>query len=103
MAKTIELQIEKSKNLQSGLLRNLKEVQKYGVTSDDLRTMEADIEALSAANEECDRLRAELAAKVKSMNRTLAVVKEQFQVKKRVIKLNFPQEQWHVFGVQDKR
>ena len=103
MAKTIELQIEKSKSLQSGLLRNLKELQKYGITSEDLRAMAANIETLSVANDNCDRMRAELAARVKKMNRTLAAVKEQFQAKKRIVKLNYPQERWQDFGIQDKR
>ncbi|MBR1688171.1 MAG: hypothetical protein IJ710_06505 [Prevotella sp.] len=103
MSKTIELQIEKSRNLIGGLRKHLSNGVGGGVTTSEIDEMERQLTALQAANEECDRLRAELSPKVKQMNQILATVKAAYATQKRTVKGYYPQEQWADYGVPDKR
>ena len=103
MSKTIDLQIEKSRVLIEGLSKNIETLRDKGIVSDELQVMTADLERLKVANDECDKIREELSQKVKNMNAILSGVKEAFAEKKRIIKVNYPQEQWIRYGVQDKR
>lgn len=103
MSKTIDLQIEKSRVLIEGLSKNIETLRDKGIVSDELQAMTADLERLKVANDECDKIREELSQKVKDMNAILSGVKEAFAEKKRIIKMNYPQEQWIRYGVQDKR
>ena len=103
MSKTIELQIEKSRNLIGGLRKHLNEGVGGGVTTAEIDEMERVLGELSAANDECERLRAELAPKVKHMNEVLAVAKNAYADKKKTLKGYYPQERWADYGVPDKR
>lgn len=86
-----------------GLSKNIETLRDKGIVSDELQAMTADLERLKVANDECDKIREELSQKVKNMNAILSGVKEAFAEKKRIIKVNYPQEQWIRYGVQDKR
>ena len=65
--------------------------------------MEEAVGELEAANAEVDRLREELAPKVKQLNAVMASVKEAYAEKKKILKGYYPQERWADFGVPDKR
>jgi len=103
MSKTVELQIEKSSSLVSGLRKHLSNGKGGGVTTDDISRMEKDLQALRQANDEVERLRDELAPKVKHMNEMMAAVKDAYAEKKRTLKGYYPQEQWLEYGIPDKR
>ena len=102
MSKTIDLQIEKSRVLIEGLGKNIETLRDKGIASEELQAMAADLERLKLSNDECDKIREELSRKVKAMNDILTTVKEAFAEKKRIIKINYPLEQWIQYGVQDK-
>lgn len=103
MSKTIELQIEKSRGLIDGLRKHLRQGVGGGVNDQEIDQMEQALKELEAANEECDRLRAELSPKVKHMNEVLTTVKTAYADKKKTLKGYYPQEQWAEYGVPDKR
>ena len=103
MSKKIDLQIEKSRILIDGLRKNIEALRDKGIESEQLDRMVGRLEDLRAANETCESMRAELSVKVREMNAILNEVKESFVAKKRVIKVNYPQEEWIRYGVQDKR
>jgi hypothetical protein len=103
MSKTIDLQVEKSRVLIDGLRKNLNALRDKGINSDELDRMLSDLESLRVANEECDKSRLALSAKVRTMNAILVNVKEKFAEKKKIIKGYYPQEEWSKYGVQDKR
>jgi len=103
MSKTIEVQIDKSQALIKGYKKNLEELNKRGVTSASLDSMEGDLKSLKEANDECDAIRKQLTEKVKKMNSILLRVKEDYQEKKKIVKGYYPQEEWQKFGVPDKR
>ena len=103
MSKTVEIQIEKSRNLVEGLRRHVKEMGEHGVTNDEINAMEQAVKQLEAANAEVDRLREELKPKVKVMNDVMNRVKEAYTEKKKTLKGYYPQERWMDYGVPDKR
>lgn len=103
MSKTIDLQVEKSRTLLTGLRAHLDELTDKGISASQLNGMEADLKALQKANEECDRMREELSVKVKAMARVMQTVKDTFAEKKRIIKGYYAQEEWGKYGVMDKR
>lgn len=103
MSKTVEIQIEKSRNLISGLRKHLDSGVGGGITPSEINEMEAKLKELAAINEECDRLRAELSPKVKEMNRMLEEVKTVYSSEKKTLKGYYPQEKWQEYGIPDKR
>ena len=112
MSKTVELQIEKSRNLMEGLRKHLTGILAMqasfgraggGVTNDEINIMEQSLKELESANAEVDRLREELTPKVKHMNEVLTRVKEAYANKKKTLKGYYPQERWADFGIPDKR
>lgn len=103
MSKTVEIQIEKSRNLISGLRKHLESGVGGGVAPSEIDEMEAKLKELDAINQECDRLRAELAPKVKEMNRVLDEVKSVYANEKKTLKGYYPQEKWIEYGIPDKR
>ena len=102
MTKTVEIQIEKSRGLINGLRKHLNETGS-GVSLQELDSMEHAIDALVSACEECERLRAELAPKVKHMNELFSNVKADYANHKVIIRNNYPPERWMSYGVPDKR
>lgn len=102
MSKTVELQIEKSRNLVEGLRKHLNGIG-GGVTNDEINAMEQAIRELEAINAEVERLREELTPKVKQMNEKMASVKASYAEKKKTLKGYYPQERWIEYGIPDKR
>lgn len=102
MSKTVEIQIEKSRNLIEGLRKHLNG-KGTGVTSAEIASMEQSVNELAAANAEVERLRAELAPIVKHMNEVMETVKTVYAEKKKMLKSCYQQEQWAGYGIPDKR
>ena len=102
MSKTVELQIEKSRNLVEGLRKHLNGIG-GGVTNDEINVLEQAIRELEAINAEVERLRGELTPKVKQMNEKMALVKASYAEKKKTLKGYYPQERWVEYGIPDKR
>lgn len=102
MSQTIQNQIEKSRNLAAGLRKHMIEGGS-GVTVDEITAMDKVMTELETANAEVERLREELAPKVKHANELLAQVKNTYLEKKTIIKRTYPQEKWLEYGLPDKR
>ena len=102
MSKTVELQIEKSRNLVVGLRKHLDGIG-GGVTNDEINVLEQAIRELEAINSEVERLRGELTPKVKQMNEKMALVKASYAEMKKTLKGYYPQERWVEYGIPDKR
>ena len=103
MSKTIEQQIEKSRNLIEGLRKHVKEMGERSFNNSEIDQMEQSLKELSAANDDVDRLRDELQPKVKHMNDLLAKVKTAYAESKKTLKGYYPQERWADYGIPDKR
>jgi hypothetical protein len=74
-----------------------------GISNNEINEMEKTVEMLSEANSEVDRLREELAPKVKKMNNLMSLVKASYAESKKTIKGYYPQERWTDYGIPDKR
>ena len=103
MSKTTEIQIEKSRNLIEGLRRHVREMGERGISNNEINEMVKTVEMLSEANSEVDRLREELAHKVKKMNNLISLVKASYAESKKTMKGYYPQERWPDYGIPDKR
>ncbi|MBQ9230000.1 MAG: hypothetical protein IJ190_02355 [Prevotella sp.] len=103
MSKTVELQIEKGRNLVEGLRKHVREMGERGFSNSEIEKMEQSLNQLTAANEEVDRLREELQPKVKHMNEILTAVKTAYTESKKTLKGYYPQERWADYGIPDKR
>ena len=103
MSKTTEVQIEKSRNLIEGLRRHVREMGERGISSTEINEMEKTVAMLTDANAEVDRLRDELAPKVKKMNDLMTIVKASYAESKKTLKGYYPQERWPDYGIPDKR
>ena len=103
MSKTVELQIEKGRNLVEGLRKHVREMGERGFSNSEIDKMEQSLNQLTAANEEVDRLREELQPKVKHMNEILTAVKTAYTESKKTLKGYYPQERWANYGIPDKR
>ena len=103
MSKTVELQIEKGRNLVEGLRKHVREMRERGFSNSEIEKMEQSLNQLTAANEEVDRLRKELQPKVKHMNEILTAVKTAYTESKKTLKGYYPQERWADYGIPDKR
>ncbi len=102
MTKTVQTQIDKSRNLIEGLRKHIHEGG-GGITLTELDSLEKELKAVEEASDDCERLRAELGPKVKRMNDLLAGIKDKYQTQKLIIKNRYPQERWADYGLPDKR
>ena len=103
MSKTVETQIEKSRNLISGLRKHLKETGDKQLSEHELAATEDSLNQLEKISNEIECLREQLNPMVKEMNSMLASVKEVYGEQKKIIKGRYPMERWIEYGVPDKR
>ena len=103
MSKTISDQIEKIQLLISGLRKNLHLVTDKGINTELIDKMEAIGKTLAVQNEKVEVLREEVSKEIRIANQQHKELRDDFADTKRIIKQNFPQEEWEKFGVLDKR
>lgn len=103
MTKTIKLLIEKSRMLINGLHRHISEMGERGVTNAETEQLERTLVLLEQQSNEVEKLRAELATKVKLQNETMSAVKTSYTELKKTLKGYYPQERWQDYGIPDRR
>ena len=103
MSKTVEIQIEKSRNLVEGLRRHVREMGERGVTHDEINALEQAVKELEVANAEVDSIREQLTPTLNRMKIVMNRVKEAYTEKKKALKGYYPQERWMDYGIPDKR
>lgn len=103
MSKTFENQAIKAKNLAEGMKKHLSELSARGVNQETLDSLIKACEEAIRMSQEVDRLRMEASEKLHEANVALSDVKERYNELRMIIKNNYPLEQWHRFGLMDKR
>lgn len=103
MPKTVELQIEKCRNLVEGMRRHVREMGERGFSKVEINSMELTVSEMESINAEVDRLREELNPMVKKMNEGMARLKKAYANNKKTLKGYYPQERWPEYGIPDRR
>ena len=103
MSKTFEDQALKAKVMAEGMKVNLNELAVRGVKVDVLDSLIAASEEAIKMSQEVDRLRMAATEKLQEANAVLSEVKEKYNELRMIIKSSYPLEQWHRFGLMDKR
>lgn len=103
MSKTVDIQIEKSRNLLNGLKKHLNETGDKAISSEELLATAFELNELQARSKEVDALREDLNDKVKDVNHRLDEMKQRYAVQKKIIKGRYPMDRWADYGVPDKR
>lgn len=103
MSKAISDQIEKTKMLLDGIRKNTELVKNKGLNEEFASRMEANIKMLGMYDEELDKLKEGLKSKTIQSNKKIMEIKSQIKDAKRVIKRDFPKEEWKKFNIMDKR
>lgn len=103
MSKVHLEQIEKTNLLLEGLKNNQSILKEKGINAGFIEKLESDNNLAIIYNDENDRLKADLKAKTVRANRKLDEIKSMVRDVKKIIKRDFPQEQWSKFGIMDKR
>ena len=103
MSKTFEDQALKAKVLAEGMKVNLNELVVRGVKEDALDSLIAASEEAIKMSQEVDMLRMAATEKLQEANAVLSEVKEKYNELRMIIKSSYPLEQWHRFGLMDKR
>lgn len=103
MSKTFEDQALKAKTLAECMKRNFNELSAKDVKQETLDKLIKASEEAIIKSLEVDKLRMVVSEKLKDANAALSDVKDMYNELRRIIKTNFPIEQWHIFGLMDKR
>lgn len=103
MSKTFEDQALKAKTLAEGMKKNLNELSSRGVKEDVLNSLIQASEEAIRMSQEVDKIRMTATEKLQEANSALSEVKEKYNELRMIIKNNYPLEQWHRFGLMDKR
>ena len=103
MSKTVDIQIEKCRNLLNGLKKHLNESGDTSISYETLEATKSALNELETRSKEVDAIREQLNAKVKDVNLRLDQMKQLYGEQKKIIKGRYPMDRWADYGVPDKR
>lgn len=95
--------VSQAQVMSTGLKNQSEVVAKRGIDTDFITQLEKEREAAIALNDEQERLKAELKAKIEALDAKVKSISALLSEAKKVVKLAIPQAGWKEFGVQDKR
>lgn len=96
-------QVQRARMLVEGLRKNYSQVNRYGISAEEITRLEQLAGELEKLDGELEALRTEVSNKVGVTNHKLAEVKSGLMSAKQIVKRNFDPESWKNFGVMDKR
>ncbi len=103
MAKTTTDQIEKAELFIDGLRNNYELIADKSITTQAIDEMEALSKKLAEQDQKVETLRAELSKEANKAREQLIDLRDKYRATRQIVKLNFPQETWQMFGLPDKR
>ena len=83
----------------SGLRANLTAVERRGIDAQFVDTLEQTRAEVTMMNDEQERLKAQLKMKTAELNQKLKEMNKMVTEGTKIVKLDFPKEQWKEFGV----
>ena len=96
-------QISKAQVLISGLKANANQIARRGLDEAFVTRMDNTRTDATALNDEQERLKAALKMKTAELDAKLVELDLQAAEARKVVKMDFPQNQWKEFGIEDKR
>ncbi len=103
MSKVYTEKVAKAQSLAEGLKRNFDSVKQLGITEEQIATLVKISEETSVMSEELDELRNVVKQKASVANAKLMDLTDILRDLKSVVKINYEQQRWIDFGVEDKR
>lgn len=103
MSKVYTEKVAKAQSLAEGLKRNFDSVKQLGITEEQIATLVKISEETSVMSEELDELRNVVKQKASVANAKLMDLTDILRDLKSVVKINYEQQRWIHFGVEDKR
>jgi len=96
-------QISGAQVMVAGLRANAGQVSRRGLDDQFINKLDSDRLSAAALNDQQERLKAELKSKTAELDAMMAEMDKGVTEAKKIVKLDFPQEQWKQFGIEDKR
>jgi hypothetical protein len=96
-------QISNAQVMVSGLKGNAEKVARRGIDGAFVTGLDANLQSVTTLNNEQEKLKADLKAKTAELDAKLLEVEAAVAEAKKIVKMDFPKEQWKEFGIADKR
>ncbi|UCH94184.1 MAG: hypothetical protein JSV88_28475 [Candidatus Aminicenantes bacterium] len=87
----------------TGLRGQISRVSRRGINEEFINNLETNMNEARTLDTEQEKLKADLKKKTAKLDELVAVLNKMMDEAKRVVKLEFDQEEWKEFGVTDKR
>ena len=96
-------QISGAQVMVAGLRGNAAQVNRRGIDDQFINKLDSDRLTAATLNDQQEKLKADLKSKTAELDAKMAEMDKEFAEAKKIVKLDFPQEQWKQFGIEDKR
>ena len=96
-------QISGAQVMVAGLRANAGQVNRRGIDDQFINKLDSDRLSAATLNDQQERLKAELKTKTAELDAKMAEMEKGVTEAKKIVKLDFPQDQWKQFGIEDKR
>lgn len=95
--------ISKSQVMVAGLRANAAQVNRRGIDDQFINKLDANRNDATVLNDQQEKLKGDLNLKTVELDAKMAEMDKEFAEAKKIVKMDFPQEQWKQFGIEDKR
>ncbi len=103
MAKTYAEKINSAEVMLAGLQNNADKVAKRGLDEAFITGLDTGLQTVIKLNNEQEKFKAALLQKTAELEAQLAALTAQVSEAHKIVKIDFPKEQWKEFGIQAKR
>ena len=101
--KTYAENIKNAELMSSGLKNNAERAEKRGLGRDFLTKLKADLQKVVELNNEQEKLKADLKRKTAELDAQMKLLNSEVADARKIVKVEFQQEQWKEFGIEAKK
>lgn len=95
--------ISKAQVMVAGLRANAALVNRRGLDEMFINRLDGDRLSAGTLNDQQEKLKGDLNLKTVELDAKMGEMDKEFAEAKKIVKMDFPQEQWKQFGIDDKR
>ena len=96
-------QISGAQVMVAGLRSNANQVNRRGIDDQFINKLDSDRITAATLNDQQEKLKADLKSKTAELDAKMAEMEKGVTEAKKIVKMDFPQDQWRQFGMEDKR